>query len=205
MKNVLVKLCVGRINKKMSTMGAIFRARVICCCEWLAKCDNSSVLLCSKKSCHRNYYKVTDIQLWAFLPSMGLVSHRTDALFFFSFFFCLGKGKFLNAKNKVLAQFLRTAIVGPQRIRMLILLSDWWKSLHLLGLWSPVKMSASFQGTSIFKKNDWAENQSYYSTCLENTQTLFKLRWLRWNIWGLCYSNRIQVFCGSAVVLLYIC
>ena len=70
--------------------------------------------------------KVTDIQQWVFnLPSMGLALHETDAQFFL-----LRKGKFLVAKNKVLAQFPCTAKVVPQRISMLIVVSN----LHLLDL-----------------------------------------------------------------------
>lgn len=93
MRNVIVKCCVGRITKKMPTMGkkTTFRARVTCGSD-LSKCDNATVPLCSKKSCHGNTYKVTDIRLSARLPSMGLDLHREDAQFFL--FFCLGKEHF---------------------------------------------------------------------------------------------------------------
>lgn len=123
MRNVIVKCCVGRITKKMPTMGKknTFRARVTCGSD-LSKCDNATVPLCSKKSCHGNTYKVTDIRLLARLPSMGLDLHREDAQFFF--YFLLRKGTFLEAINTVLAQFPWTAVVVPQRIGMLMV-SDW--------------------------------------------------------------------------------
>lgn len=79
-----------------------FRARVTCGSD-LSKFDNATVPLCSKKSCHGNTYKVTDIRLSARLPSMGLDLHREDAQFFF--YFLLRKGTFLEAINTVLAQF----------------------------------------------------------------------------------------------------